>query len=90
MTQTPHRRSRGCFAAYVASGQTCVSGTRLILGESIYNEFMVAIIDKKFESPADESRIESHVFHPNNVNKFIEAPVAFAKVGRGWMAMCET
>jgi len=34
------------FAAYVASGQTCVSGTRLILSESIYNEFMAAFIDK--------------------------------------------
>ena len=34
------------FAAYVASGQTCVSGTRLILDESIYNEFMAAFIDK--------------------------------------------
>lgn len=34
------------FAAYVASGQTCVSGTRLILGESIYDEFMAALIDK--------------------------------------------
>jgi acyl-CoA reductase-like NAD-dependent aldehyde dehydrogenase len=34
------------FAAYVASGQTCVSGTRLILAESIYNEFIAAFIDK--------------------------------------------
>jgi acyl-CoA reductase-like NAD-dependent aldehyde dehydrogenase len=34
------------FAAYVASGQTCVSGTRLILSESIYNEFMAVFIDK--------------------------------------------
>ena len=34
------------FAAYVASGQTCVSGTRLILEESIYNEFMAAFVDK--------------------------------------------
>lgn len=34
------------FAAYIASGQTCVSGTRLILDESIYSEFMAAFIDK--------------------------------------------
>ena len=34
------------FAAYVASGQTCVSGTRLILSESIYDEFMTAFIEK--------------------------------------------
>jgi acyl-CoA reductase-like NAD-dependent aldehyde dehydrogenase len=34
------------FAAFVASGQTCVSGTRLILSESIYDEFMTAFIEK--------------------------------------------
>ena len=34
------------FAAFVASGQTCVSGTRLIIQESIYDAFMDNFLDK--------------------------------------------
>ena len=36
-------------------------------------------------SPTDESRIESYVYHPDKIKDLNEAPVAFAKVGRGWV-----
>ena len=35
-------------------------------------------------SPTDESYIESRVFLPGKID-LNEAPVAFAKVGRGWV-----
>ncbi|KAG8861860.1 hypothetical protein FRB91_000104 [Serendipita sp. 411] len=34
------------FAAFVASGQTCVSATRLLVHEQIYDEFMTRFVDK--------------------------------------------
>ena len=34
------------FAAFVASGQTCVSGTRLIVHEGIYTQFMERFVEK--------------------------------------------
>lgn len=34
------------FASFVASGQTCVSGTRLIVQNGIYDEFMHAFMEK--------------------------------------------
>jgi hypothetical protein len=42
----------------------------------------------KFEGiyhATSESRIESHVFSPEKIKDRDEAPVAFAKVGRGWV-----
>ncbi|KAI9574754.1 aldehyde dehydrogenase domain-containing protein [Boletus coccyginus] len=34
------------FASFIASGQTCVSGTRIIIQEKIYDKFMEAFLDK--------------------------------------------
>jgi acyl-CoA reductase-like NAD-dependent aldehyde dehydrogenase len=34
------------FASFVASGQTCVSGTRIIIQDKIYEEFMVRFLEK--------------------------------------------
>ncbi|KDQ17301.1 hypothetical protein BOTBODRAFT_30112 [Botryobasidium botryosum FD-172 SS1] len=34
------------FATFVASGQTCVSGTRLIVHENIYDEFVTRLVEK--------------------------------------------
>ncbi|KAF8842757.1 aldehyde dehydrogenase [Paxillus ammoniavirescens] len=34
------------FASFVASGQTCVSGTRIIIQDRIYDKFMQAFLDK--------------------------------------------
>ncbi|KAH0839852.1 aldehyde dehydrogenase domain-containing protein [Lanmaoa asiatica] len=34
------------FAAFIASGQTCVSGTRIIIQEKVYDKFMQAFLDK--------------------------------------------
>ena len=34
------------FACFVASGQTCVSGTRLLLQDKIYDRFMERFLEK--------------------------------------------
>lgn len=34
------------FAAFIASGQTCVSGTRIIIQDGIYDEFISAFTEK--------------------------------------------
>jgi acyl-CoA reductase-like NAD-dependent aldehyde dehydrogenase len=34
------------FAAFVASGQTCVSGTRILIHDSVYEEFMARFLEK--------------------------------------------
>lgn len=34
------------FACFVASGQTCVSGTRLLVQDDIYDEFMDGFMRK--------------------------------------------
>ncbi|KAI0310157.1 aldehyde dehydrogenase [Amylostereum chailletii] len=34
------------FAAFVASGQTCVSGTRIVVQSGIYDSFMTAFLEK--------------------------------------------
>ena len=38
--------SGAAFACFVASGQTCVSGTRLIVQEKIYDEFLAKFTEK--------------------------------------------
>jgi len=35
-----------CFAAFVASGQTCVSGKRILVQEAIFEEFRDALVSK--------------------------------------------
>jgi acyl-CoA reductase-like NAD-dependent aldehyde dehydrogenase len=34
------------FASFVASGQTCVSATRLIVQDTVYDEFMARFLEK--------------------------------------------
>ena len=34
------------FAAFVASGQTCVSGTRILVQDAIYDKFMSGFVEK--------------------------------------------
>ena len=34
------------FASFVASGQTCVSGTRIIVQDNIYDSFMTKFLEK--------------------------------------------
>lgn len=34
------------FAAFVASGQTCVSGTRLLIQDGIYDAFLAGLLTK--------------------------------------------
>lgn len=34
------------FACFIASGQTCVSGTRLLVQDEIYDEFMLHFMHK--------------------------------------------
>ena len=34
------------FSAFIASGQTCVSGTRIIVQDGVYDEFMTRFLEK--------------------------------------------
>ncbi|KAG6880171.1 hypothetical protein C0992_004623 [Termitomyces sp. T32_za158] len=34
------------FASFIASGQTCVSGTRIIIQDGVYNSFVSALVEK--------------------------------------------
>ena len=45
----PSAVAGAAFACFIASGQTCVSGTRLVLQDGIYDEFMEQFL-KKVES----------------------------------------
>ncbi|KAJ7167472.1 aldehyde dehydrogenase [Mycena filopes] len=42
----PSAVNGAAFAAFVASGQTCVSGTRLIVHDTIWDEFMPLFVEK--------------------------------------------
>ncbi|KAJ6515610.1 aldehyde dehydrogenase [Mycena sanguinolenta] len=42
----PSAVNGAAFAAFVASGQTCVSGTRLIIAEAIWDTFMPLFLEK--------------------------------------------
>ncbi|KAF7355549.1 Aldehyde dehydrogenase [Mycena sanguinolenta] len=44
------------FAAFVASGQTCVSGTRLIVSEAIWDTFMPLFLQKTGEHSAKNGK----------------------------------
>jgi acyl-CoA reductase-like NAD-dependent aldehyde dehydrogenase len=51
---------RGCaFAAFIAAGQTCICGARLLVQESIYDEFVAALVEEssaiRVGDPADPS-----------------------------------
>lgn len=58
------------FATYVASGQTCVSGTRLILSELIYDEFMTAFIEKV---KAITAGIGDRTFLPHSLTAYLQS-----------------
>lgn len=50
--------ARGCaFAAFIAAGQTCVCGSRLIVHESIHDAFLAALVEQaqaiRIGDPAD-------------------------------------
>ena len=53
------------FACFVASGQTCVSGTRLIVQEKIYDEFMDLFM-KKVASITNRMGSRTHLFSPSS------------------------
>ncbi|KAG6817836.1 hypothetical protein H0H87_001668 [Tephrocybe sp. NHM501043] len=47
------------FASFVASGQTCVSGTRILVQDSIYDSFLSALLEKT-------ESIKSRMGNPTN------------------------
>jgi acyl-CoA reductase-like NAD-dependent aldehyde dehydrogenase len=54
------RAARGCaFAAFIAAGQTCICGSRLLVQDSIYDEFVAALVEQasaiRVGDPADRS-----------------------------------
>ncbi|KAG9118431.1 hypothetical protein FRC07_007066, partial [Ceratobasidium sp. 392] len=63
------------FACFVASGQTCVSGTRLIVEDSIYDEFVDAFV-KKVKS------IEERMGDPLNPKSTIGPLISQASLAR--------
>ena len=54
--------SGAAFACFVASGQTCVSGTRLIVQEKIYDEFMDAFMKKVASITSRMGNRTAHAF----------------------------
>ncbi|KAG9087577.1 hypothetical protein FRC06_002472 [Ceratobasidium sp. 370] len=63
------------FACFVASGQTCVSGTRLIVEGSIYEEFVDAFIKKV-------KNIEERIGDPLNPKSTIGPLISQASLSR--------
>lgn len=66
------------FAAFVASGQTCVSAKRILVQESIFDEFVSKLADKASGlRMLDPLNMESHLgplIHDRSVN-FVESQV---------------
>ena len=42
----PSAVSGAAFASFIASGQTCVSGTRLLVQSGVYDAFVSQFVDK--------------------------------------------
>ena len=42
----PSAVNGAAFASFIASGQTCVSGTRLLVQSSVYDEFVSQFLEK--------------------------------------------
>ncbi|KAH7911552.1 aldehyde dehydrogenase domain-containing protein [Hygrophoropsis aurantiaca] len=65
------------FSALIASGQTCVSGTRLIIQENIYDRFMTAIAEKfksvtrRMGDPANPQSSMGSVISPRHLERII-------------------
>ncbi|KAF9006524.1 aldehyde dehydrogenase domain-containing protein [Cyathus striatus] len=57
------------FAAFVASGQTCVSGTRIIIQEGVYDRFMELFLEKV-------SSIKRRMGNPSNINSTMGAVIS--------------
>ncbi|KIY69748.1 aldehyde dehydrogenase [Cylindrobasidium torrendii FP15055 ss-10] len=72
------------FAAFVASGQTCVSGTRLIIQEGIYESFMKLFIEKvgsirrRMGNPLNPQSTMGTVISPTSLQR-IEAMMSRTK-----------
>ncbi|KAG6335110.1 hypothetical protein ID866_3979 [Astraeus odoratus] len=57
------------FASFIASGQTCVSGTRILVQEGIYDEFMDSFLEK---AQSITRRMGDRKLHPLTVrNKLL-------------------
>lgn len=72
------------FASFIASGQTCVAGTRIIIERSIYSEFVsklklkCASIEKRIGSPFDERSMMGPVISEKQLG-IVEGLVESAK-----------
>ena len=88
------------FAGYIASGQTCVQGARVLIADSMYDRFAAAFVDKvsklRVGSPLDNRTDVGPLIAKrqlDRVTKFIDtgvsegATLAFGKAqlpNRGW------
>ena len=51
-----------CFGAFIASGQTCIAGTRLLVHESIYDVFKTKLLEKtKVFKMGDPENLETTI-----------------------------
>jgi phenylacetaldehyde dehydrogenase len=61
------------FASFIASGQTCIMGARLVIHESIYEKFMTKLAEKasriKIGDPFDTNTQMGPVISENSLNK---------------------
>lgn len=79
-----------CFAAFVASGQTCVSAKRILVHETIFDEFVDKLVRKasglRLSDPMDLETQMGPVVHAQALAE-IEGQVAKA-VAEGAVALC--
>ncbi|TFY77059.1 hypothetical protein EWM64_g6955 [Hericium alpestre] len=66
------------FASFIASGQTCVSGTRLIIQESVYDAFMelflekVVSITRRMGNPMNPQSTMGSIISPHHLRRIDE------------------
>lgn len=81
-----------CFASFIASGQTCVAGTRILVQRSIYSEFLAALevksasITRRIGSPFDRRSMMGPIISQKQLD-VIESLVGDA-LNRGARILC--
>ncbi|KEF57598.1 NAD-dependent aldehyde dehydrogenase [Exophiala aquamarina CBS 119918] len=78
------------FASFIASGQTCVTGSRLLVHTDIYDEFVVEMVKRtkgpKLGDPADPSTQIGAVISKNSVERC--AAFVSRAVNEGGRVLC--
>jgi acyl-CoA reductase-like NAD-dependent aldehyde dehydrogenase len=72
------------FASFIASGQTCVSGTRLIIQDGVYDEFMAHFLEKVASITRRMGDRELVFLYPRLVYRLIVPTSDEPKVNHGY------